>query len=303
MIDETLVTFINLTAIPLSLFLIMLGMGLTLTIKDFKRVALYPKAVAIGLTNQLLVLPIVGFVVASTMPLSPELAVGLMLVVVCPGGTTSNLFTYLARGDVALSITLTAIASVITIFTIPFIINAALKFFMGSDTTLSLPVLTTIRNLVLITLLPISLGMIARHVWPQFAATGAQLATRFAVVFMVALICYSVYQQRDILVSALMAAGPAVILLNISTMAIGYISARALKLSRPQQVSVTLEVGLQNSALAMMMALGLLSNYQMSLTPGVYSLVMFFTAGLVVRLTRHRPPPQSSPSTSTPAVP
>lgn len=286
MIDEALVTFINVTAIPLSLFLIMFGMGLTLTPRDFKRVVLYPKAVAIGLTNQLLVLPVVGFLVACAMPLSPELAVGLMLVVVCPGGTNSNLFTHLARGDVALSITLTAIASVVTIFTIPFIINAALGFFMEADTTLSLPVLTTIRNLVLITLLPITLGMVFRHFWPQFAREGEQLATRFAVVFLIALIGYSTYQQRDILASALMSAGPAVILLNASTMAIGYISARALKLSRPQQVSVTLEVGLQNSALAMMMALGLLSNYQMSLTPGVYSLVMFLTAGLVVHLSR-----------------
>lgn len=286
MVDENLVTFINVTAIPLSLFLIMFGMGLTLALEDFRRVTRYPKAVTVGLTNQLLILPLIGILLAFTLPLSAELAVGLILVSVCPGGINSNLFTHLSRGDVALSITLTAVASVVTIFTIPFIVNASISALMGADTTLKLPVITTVINLVMITLLPITLGMIAKHLWPRFAHVGERLATRFAIIFLITLVCYSTYQQRDILADALLDAGVAVLLLNVSTMAIGYISARMLRLSRPQQIAVTLESGLQNSALAIMMALTLLSNYEFALTPGAYSIFMFFTAGLLAYLVR-----------------
>ncbi|HSP85480.1 MAG TPA: bile acid:sodium symporter, partial [Psychrobacter sp.] len=107
-----IVTLVNSVVIPICLFLIMMGMGLTLVANDFKRVLKYPKAVGIGLTNQLLLLPVIGFVLANILPLEPEYAVGVMLLAVCPGGTTSNLFTYLAKGDVALSVTMTAIASV-----------------------------------------------------------------------------------------------------------------------------------------------------------------------------------------------
>jgi len=109
----------------------MMGMGLSLVVNDFKRVLKFPKAVGIGLTNQLIMLPIIGFLLANIMPFSPEYAVGVMLLVLCPGGTTSNLFTYLAKGDVALSVTMTAIASVITVFTIPVVLSYSLIHFMG----------------------------------------------------------------------------------------------------------------------------------------------------------------------------
>ena len=138
-----LVTFINAKVIPISIFLIMMGMGLSLVTNDFKRVVKYPKAVAIGLTNQLIFLPLVGFALATTMSLEPEYAVGVMLLVLCPGGTTSNLFTYLAKGDVALSVTMTAIASVITVFTIPIVLSFSLVYFMGAGSEFQLPVVKT----------------------------------------------------------------------------------------------------------------------------------------------------------------
>ena len=118
-----IVTLVNSVVIPLCLFLIMMGMGMTLMTNDFKRVLKYPKAVSIGLLNQLILLPIIGFALANIMPLRTEYAVGVMLLVLCPGGTTSNLFTFLAKGDVALSVTMTAIASVVTVFSIPVVLS------------------------------------------------------------------------------------------------------------------------------------------------------------------------------------
>jgi bile acid:Na+ symporter, BASS family len=126
----------------------MLGMGLTLTPEDFKRVVIYPKAVVIGLAAQLIVLPIVGFGIASVFPLDPQLAVGMMILAACPGGATSNMITFLAGGDVALSVTLTAISSFITVFTIPLVINLSMQAFLGQGTTLQLPFLSTCDSLI-----------------------------------------------------------------------------------------------------------------------------------------------------------
>ena len=125
-----LVTFVNTQVVPICIFLIMMGMGLSLVPNDFKRVVNYPKAVSIGLINQLVLLPIIGFSLAHFMSLEPEYAVGIMLLVLCPGGTTSNMFSHLAKGDVALSVTLTAVASVVTVFSIPIVLNLSLKHFM-----------------------------------------------------------------------------------------------------------------------------------------------------------------------------
>ena len=158
-----LVTFINAKVIPISIFLIMMGMGLSLVTNDFKRVVKYPKAVAIGLTNQLIFLPLVGFFLATSMSLEPEYAVGVMLLVLCPGGTTSNLFTYLAKGDVALSVTMTAIASVITVFTIPIVLSFSLVYFMGAGSEFQLPVVKTMVSLIALTILPVSIGMLIKR--------------------------------------------------------------------------------------------------------------------------------------------
>ncbi|MDX1634797.1 MAG: bile acid:sodium symporter family protein [Marinobacter sp.] len=285
MSPEQLIHIVNVQVIPICLFLIMLGMGLSLVTDDFRRVVAYPKAVAIGLVCQLMVLPLVAFGLANVMPLTPELAVGVMLLAVCPGGTTSNLYAHLGRGDVALSVTLTAVASIVTVFTIPFIINGALVYFMGEAGQLSLPVAKTMASLVALTVIPISLGMLIRRWRPAFAIAVEHRVKHFAVVFLILLIAFLVYQQFDVFLDAMVSAGPVALLLNLITMAIGYYSARAFALNRPQSISVTLEVGLQNSSLSMVLALGLLNNYAMSLTPAIYTGVMFITAGVLVYFT------------------
>ena len=279
-----LITLVNSVVIPLCLFLIMMGMGLTLVTNDFKRVLKYPKAVGIGLTNQLILLPIIGFALANIMPLRPEYAVGVMLLVLCPGGTTSNLFTYLAKGDVALSVTMTAIASVITVFTIPIVLSFSLIYFMGSGSEFELPVLKTVLTLVLLTIVPISIGMLIKRYAPKIADRSQLYVSRFGVIFLTFLVLFLGYVQRDIIVDAFIATGPISVLLNVSTMALGYYSSKWFGLNLAQRTSVTLEVGLQNSTLSIFMALTLLSNYDMSMMPAIYTLVMFLSAGILVRI-------------------
>ncbi len=279
-----LVTLVNSVVIPICLFLIMMGMGLTLVTNDFKRVLKYPKAVGIGLTNQLILLPIIGFALANIMPLRPEYAVGVMLLVLCPGGTTSNLFTYLAKGDVALSVTMTAIASVITVFTIPIVLSFSLIYFMGSGSEFELPVLKTVLTLVLLTIVPISIGMLIKRYAPKVADRSQLYVSRFGVIFLTFLVLFLGYVQRDIIVDAFIATGPISVLLNLSTMALGYYSSKWFGLNLAQRTSVTLEVGLQNSTLSIFMALTLLSNYDMSMMPAIYTLVMFLSAGILVRI-------------------
>ena len=279
-----LVTLVNSVVIPICLFLIMMGMGLTLVTNDFKRVLKYPKAVGIGLTNQLILLPIIGFALANIMPLRPEYAVGVMLLVLCPGGTTSNLFTYLAKGDVALSVTMTAIASVITVFTIPIVLSFSLIYFMGSGSEFELPVLKTVLTLVLLTIVPISIGMLIKRYAPKVADRSQVFVSRFGVIFLTFLVLFLGYVQRDIIVDAFIATGPISVLLNVSTMALGYYRSKWFGLNLAQRTSVTLEVGLQNSTLSIFMALTLLSNYDMSMMPAIYTLVMFLSAGILVRI-------------------
>ena len=279
-----IVTLVNSIIIPICLFLIMMGMGLTLVTNDFKRVLKYPKAVGIGLTNQLILLPIIGFALANIMPLRPEYAVGVMLLVLCPGGTTSNLFTYLAKGDVALSVTMTAIASVITVFTIPIVLSFSLIYFMGSGSEFELPVVKTMLTLVVLTIVPISVGMLIKRYAPTVADRSQVYVSRFGVIFLTFLVLFLGYVQRDIIVDAFIATGPVSVLLNLSTMALGYYSSKWFGLNWAQRTSVTLEVGLQNSTLSIFMALTLLSNYDMSMMPAIYTLVMFLSAGILVRI-------------------
>jgi BASS family bile acid:Na+ symporter len=175
--------------LPLALFIIMLGMGLGLTVADFKRIFVDPKAVILGLSAQLLLLPVVGFVLAMIFPLTPELAVGVMILAACPGGPTSNLVTYLVKGNVALSITLTAISSLITVLTIPLIVNLAMAHFMGSEVALQLPFLPTVLQIAVITLIPVSIGMAIHRYTPRTAA-AIEKWVKWLSLFFLALIIF-----------------------------------------------------------------------------------------------------------------
>lgn len=283
-----LVTFVNTQVVPICIFLIMMGMGLSLVPNDFKRVVNYPKAVSIGLINQLVLLPIIGFSLAYFMSLDPEYAVGIMLLVLCPGGTTSNMFSHLAKGDVALSVTLTAVASVVTVFSIPIVLNLSLKHFMGAGSEFELPIIKTMLSLIVLTIFPIVIGMLIKALAPKFADSTQVYVSRFGILFLTLLLIFLTYIQQEIVVEAFIAAGPVSLILNLLTMALGYYSSKFFKLSPAQTSSITLEVGLQNSTLSMFMALTLLANYKMSFAPAIYTLVMLFTAGILVRFLRSK---------------
>ena len=278
MSDSILTTVV----LPVSLMIIMLGMGLSLTIADFKRVMDYPKAVFIGLTNQLILLPIVGFILAMVFQISPIWSVGLVLIAICPGGVTSNLITHVAKGDIALSITLTAIASIVTVFSIPFILNYAFEVFMNDGETIHLDAIDTIKKLMVITVIPVGIGMVIRHYKAEFAIKMEQpMRTASTVIFAVILIGI-ILQNKNILVQAFTDVGLPVLFLNVITMSIGYFAARIFQLNLKQSISITIESGVQNGTLAIYIALTLLNNSELTIPAAVYSLLMFFTGGFLM---------------------
>jgi bile acid:Na+ symporter, BASS family len=269
--------------LPLSLAIIMLGMGLSLVPYDFKRVVLYPKAASIGIINQIIVLPVVGFLLLLLFGLkSPELAVGIMILAACPGGPTSNLISHISRGDTALSITLTAISSLVAVITIPLIVNLALLYFMQQGEYIPLPVLDTIIKLTLITLLPVSIGMIIRARAVNFANKMNKPVKIVSGILLFLIIFAAIMSNRDIFVSSFRDVGPIALSLNVVMLIIGYLSARILRLRTAQSITISVESGIQNGTLGITLASALLHNDVMAISPAIYSLIMFMTAGVII---------------------
>jgi len=275
-------SILTTVVLPLSLFIIMLGMGLSLVIDDFKRIALYPKATFIGLTNQLILLPIIAFGMVSILDLAPMIAIGFMLLAACPGGVTSNLITHVSRGDTALSITLTAISSFISVFTIPLIVSYALVYFMGDAQTIVLPVGKTIAQILAITILPVSIGMLVRHFAPDFAKRMDKPTRIFSTIvfllIMISIIATNIPELRLHLFDL----GGVGLLLNIIMMSLGFFSAKFFKLNLAQNISIAIESGIQNGTLAIVIATTILQQNEMSLPAAIYSLVMFIPGGLMM---------------------
>ena len=265
-----------------SLIIIMLGMGLSLVLDDFKRIFLYPKAILIGMVNQLILLPLIGFLIVSVMPMAPEIAIGIMILAACPGGPTSNLIAHLAKGDTALSVTLTALSSFITILTIPFIVNFALLRFLDEGQIIHLDVVQTIAQIFIIIIIPITIGMVIRRYSEGFALRMAR-PVRIASAFVIALVIIGiVIKERENFVSYFQQAGIAALLLNVATMAVGYYSARLFGIKDKQALSISIESGIQNGTLAISIAVILLHSTAFSIAPAIYSLLMFFTGGIIV---------------------
>ncbi len=274
--------------LPLSLAVIMLGMGTSLVIADFKRVLVYPKAVVIGIVGQILLLPVLGYFFASQFDLSPENAVGVMVLSACAGGATSNLIVYLAKGDVALSVTLTAISSCITVISIPFVINYALYQFMGATEETALPIGSTNMKLFMITLLPVMVGMSVRHHFPVFASRLEKPINKVATLFFILIVAGLLIKERNQLLNHLVSAGSVSYLLNLSSMLLGLFAARLFQLNAQQSTTVSIEVGVQNSATGIFIAATLLNNSEIAVVPAVYSIVMYLNAGLLLALMHWR---------------
>ena len=264
---------------PLALGVIMFGLGLGLTGEDFRRVARYPRAVLLGLGLQTLLLPWVAFALALGFGLSPELAVGLMLLAASPGGATANIYSHLARGDVALNITLTAINSLLCLLTLPLILNLSLDYFLGAGQYVPPPTKKVIEVAVII-VLPVLLGMLVRAKAAGFAARAEKPLRLLSVLVLALLIVAAVSKEWQTLAASLAAVGLACLLFNLASMAVGYAAPLALRLPRRQATAIAMEIGIHNGTLAIFIALNVLANTTMSIPAAVYSLLMFFTAAL-----------------------
>lgn len=263
--------------LPLALAIVMLGMGLSLVPEDFKRITRYPKAVAVGTICQVLLLPLIGTLVTLVVPMQPEIAVGLMVLAVCPGGPSSNLVTYLAKGDVALSVTLTAVSSIVTVFTIPLFTNLALQYFLRESAVIALPIGSTILQIFLITLLPIAIGMTIRHQFPDTARRLEKQMSRLAVGLLALIIVLLVIREGSKLPGFLVQVGIGVVLLNLLATLAGFLAAKLFRLPLAQQICIAIEVGIQNGTLAIAITAGLLNNPDMAVPAAVYSLLMYVT--------------------------
>ena len=292
--EESVLTSVVL---PLSLFIIMLGVGLSLVPSDFKRVALFPKAVTIGLINQLLLLPLVAFGLAILFNLSPVMAVGLMLIACCPGGPTSNLITYFSRGDTALSITLTAISGTVVVITIPLILVFSLDYFQytGDTGPIQLPVLQTIGQIAGITIVPVTIGMVIRAFKPRFADRMERPARIGSAIIFTLILLGVIAANVDVLREHFLSLSGVTASLNLAMMLLGYGSARLLALQSPQALTISIETGIQNGTLAIVIATSILRVDDMALAPGIYSIIMFISGALVMYYFGVRKPLKEAP--------
>lgn len=265
--------------LPIALGIIMLGLGLSLVIDDFKRVVLYPKAVVIGLLCQMVVLPIVCFSITIAFNLPPALAVGLMLLAASPGGATANLFSHLAKGDVALNVTLTAVNSVLTLFTLPFIVNFAISHFMQSGQVVPMQ-FSKIIEVFAIVLVPVGIGMFINRKAPTFAKRLEKPVKILSAIFLVLIIVGAILKERANFLDYFQQVGLASLAFNVISMVLGYFIPMLFQIGKKQAIAIGMEIGIHNGTLAIYIALNVLNNSEMSIPPAVYGLLMFFTAAL-----------------------
>ncbi|MCK6537738.1 MAG: bile acid:sodium symporter family protein [Polyangiaceae bacterium] len=273
-------SIITTVFLPLALGVIMLGLGLSLSLADFRRVVVYPRAVFVGLACQMLILPAVCFGIARGFGLPPELAVGLMLLSASPGGATANLFSHLAKGDVALNITLTAVNSVLSLFVLPFIVNLSLEAFMGAGKAIPLQFDKVIQVFAIV-LVPVSIGMLIRAKKRSLASQLDKPVRILSAVFLLLVIASAVAKERANLGDFFRQVGLAALAFNLASMAVGYFVPLLLRVERRQAIAIGMEIGIHNGTLAIAIASAptLLNNSTMAIPPAIYSLIMFFTAG------------------------
>ena len=270
--------FINAVVIPWVLRLVMIGLGLSLTLADFKRVIVFPKAATIGLIAQLLGLPATAFFLAWLFNAPPAIAVGLIILAACPSGVTANAYTFAARADVPLCVTLSAVTSVVTVFTIPFLIDVALEFFFAEGQIVTISPTRMLLNLMTFTLLPLALGMIVRHFFPGPAERTVEPIRRVILYLMIAILLLGVISSYQDLIDHFATAGGLVIAMNLITMGLGYGIARAFGLPLTQVVTITFEVGVQNLALSFAITFGILQRPDLAVAGLIYAAVMPATA-------------------------
>ena len=270
--------------LPVALGIIMFGLGLSLTPADFARVAKHPKAVIIALVCQLVLLPALCFGLVLLFRLPPVLAVGMMILAASPGGTTANLYSHLFRGDIALNISLTAINSVISVVTLPFIVNLSLGYFYPEGGQVGIDVVEALKVFAIV-LVPVVLGMLARRANPRFADRMDKPVRIASIVILVIVIAGAVVANLKPLMENIGALAGITVVFCLASLTLGFVIPRLFRVNRPQAVASSFEIGIHNATLAIVIAQSVLGNFEMSLPGAVYGVLMFFIAaafGLVL---------------------
>jgi bile acid:Na+ symporter, BASS family len=263
--------------LPIALGIVMLGLGLGLTVADFRRVVVFPRAVLIALLCQVVLLPLVCFGLVLALDLPPVLAVGMMLLAASPGGTTANLYSHLFGGNVALNVTLTAVNSVLAVFTLPIVVNLSLDYFLRGTGQLGLQ-FDKVVQVFAIVLVPVALGMLIRSRWQRFAERMYRPVRILSTIVLVLVIAGAIISERDTVAESFKAAGIAALVFNLISLAVGYFAPRLARVGRPESVAAAMEVGIHNGTLAIVIATTLLHSTEIAVPAAVYSLIMFFTA-------------------------
>ena len=274
--------------LPLALAFIMFVLGLGLTGADFKRVVVQPKDFVVGAIGQVVLLPLVAFVIVLLWPLAPELAVGVMVIAAAPGGVTSNLLTRYAGGDTALSVSLTAVISLASIVTVPAIVFFAMDRFGGAQAG-DLSIASTALKMFAIVAVPVGIGVAVRALAPRFATGFERTGRIVSGVLFVIVLAGAVYENRDNVLGYFAQAGLVTLVLNLVMMALAFFGAAMVGVGRPQRIALSLECGLQNGtlAIAVVATLGLAGTY--AIPAAIYSLIMFATAiAFTVVVARHK---------------
>lgn len=262
--------------LPIALAIIMFGLGLTLTIGDFRRVGRSPRAVAVALVIQILVLPVVAFGLVLAFDLDPLLAVGVMLLAASPGGTTANLLSHLFRGDVALNVTLTAINSVLAAVTIPVITNLAIGYF-DAEGDLGLQ-FGKVLQVIAIVLIPVALGMLVRSRSPEIAVRADRPVRIFSIAILVIVSLGAILGERENIAEYLRDVGVVTGLFCLASLCIGYGAARLMRLTEAQAIASAMEIGVHNTTIALTIALSVLNSTEVAIPAAIYSILMYILA-------------------------
>ena len=272
--------------LPLALAFIMFVLGLGLTGSDFLRVIKQPRDFLIGAFSQIILLPIIAFILVKMWSIAPELAIGVMIIAAAPGGVTSNLLTSFAKGDVALSISLTAIISLLCVITIPFIVLTSVGLLSDSNITQDISLLSMSRNMFLIVTVPVILGMLLRRFVSGAALKFEPIARKISIALFVLVLLGAIAAERENVISYFAQAGLITLVLNVVMMLVAYFVAQLLASGTRQKKCITIECGLQNGTLAIFVATSIFGGGIYVIPAATYSLIMFATSLIFVYLVR-----------------
>jgi len=280
--------FLSVVLMPVALAVIMTGLGLSLTLADFRRIFLYPKAMLIGLLCQMALLPIICYFIAKAFQLPPEMAVGLMLLAAAPGGPSANLYSHMAKGDVALNVSLTALNSLFSVLSIAFWVNFSMVQFLAIDTYVPMQ-FGKVLEVCYIVILPVGVGMLIRFRYPSFSSRLEKPFKVASAIFLATIILLAGWKERAHLWQDVEIVGLAALLFNVACLGLGYFIPRLFRLSKKQAIAIGMEIGIHNGSLAIYLALNVIGNPAMTIPAVVYSIIMFLTAALFGYLVNLRP--------------